>query len=87
MYSAYFDRFTDDNKALLLIEELQKEFHVEPSSLPAESTVGMWFLVEVEEDNIRRIQIDSEKSAAMRQEINDRMQRLKSNKRSRFKRQ
>ncbi|MCZ2257743.1 DUF3006 family protein [Sporosarcina sp. G11-34] len=86
MYSAYLDRLTDDNKALLLIDELQKEFHVEHSSLPTESTVGMWFLVEVEEEEISTIQIDHEKSASMKREIDDRMQRLKSNKRSRFKR-
>ena len=33
MYSAYLDRFTDNNKALILVEELQKEFHVDISSL------------------------------------------------------
>ena len=47
MYSAYLDRFTDNEKALLLVEELQKEFHVDISALPTGSTAGTWLLVEI----------------------------------------
>ena len=52
MYSAYLDRFTDNEKALLLVEELQKEFHIDISALPSGSTAGTWFLVEIQGDEI-----------------------------------
>ena len=86
MYLAYLDRFTDDDKALLLVEKLQKEFHVDISALPSGSTAGIWFLVEIQEDDITSFQVDEGKTAEMKQAIDDRMQRLKSNKTSRFKR-
>ncbi|MEK5069879.1 DUF3006 family protein [Sporosarcina sp. FSL K6-1508] len=86
MYSAYLDRFTDNEKALFLVEELQKEFHIAISSLPPGSTADKWFLVEVQEDEIISIQVDVRKSAEMKQEVENRMKRLKSNKTSRFKR-
>ncbi len=86
MYSAYLDRFTDNEKALLLVEELQKEFHVDISALPSGSTAGTWFLVEIQGDEITSFQVDEGKTAEMKQEIDDRMQRLKSKKTSRFKR-
>lgn len=86
MYTAYFERLTDDGHALFLIEQLKKEYHVSPASLPEGSTVGMWFLVEIENDVIISMQIDTTKTITMQNRINDRMQRLKSNKKSRFKR-
>ncbi len=86
MYSAYLDRFTDNEKALLLIEELQKEFHVDISALPTGSTAGTWLLVEIQGDELTSFQVDEVKTAEMRQKIDDRMQRLKSKKNSRFKR-
>lgn len=87
MYSAYLDRFTEGNKALVLIEELQKEFHVDISSLPSGSTAGTWFSVEIHGDEITSIQIDEGKTAEIKQEVEDRIQRLKSKKTSRFKRE
>lgn len=86
MYSAYLDRFTDNEKALFLVEELQKEFHIAISSLPLDSIAGTWFSVEVQDDEITSIQVDVRKSTEMRQEVENRMKRLKSNKTSRFKR-
>jgi len=86
MHSAYLDRFTDNNRALLLIDELKKEILMDKSQLPEESIVGTWFLVEIQNDLIIKITIDSSKTKLMEQEIGDRMERLKSSKKSRFKR-
>lgn len=86
MHSAYLDRFTDNNGALLLIEELKKELLMDKSQLPSESVVGTWFLVEIQNDLITKITIDSSKTKFMEQEIGNRMERLKSTKKSRFKR-
>ncbi len=86
MYQAYLDRFTDNEKALLLVEELQKEYHVDISALPTGSTAGTWLLVEIQGDELTSYQVDEVKTAEIRQKIDDRMQRLKSKKNSRFKR-
>ncbi|MBO0602511.1 DUF3006 domain-containing protein [Sporosarcina sp. E16_3] len=86
MYPAYLDRFTDNEKALLLVEELQKEYHVDISALPTGSTAGTWLLVEIHGDELTSFQVDEGKTAEMKQEVVDRMQRLKSKKTSRFKR-
>ena len=86
MYKAYLDRFTDNEQAILLVDKLQQEFHIEISTLPSGSTPGTWFLVTIENDEITHVQIDEEKTAEMKQEIDERMQRLKSKKTSRFKR-
>lgn len=86
MHSAYLDRFIDNNRALLLIEELKRELLIDESQLPAESVVGTWFLVEMQNELITKIIIDSSKTKSMEQEIGNRMERLKSTKKSRFKR-
>ena len=87
MYSAYLDRFTDNDQALILVESIQKEFHVPTSSLPAGSTAGTWFLVDIQGDDITSIRIDETKTSDMKNEIDNRLQRLQSKKKSRFKRQ
>lgn len=87
MFSAYIDRFTDNDTALILVESLQKEFHVPSTSLPAGSTAGTWLIVDIQDDSVLSIQIDNEKTTTMQESIQERMKRLQSNKKSRFKRQ
>lgn len=86
MYSGYLDRFTDTNDALILVDALQQQFHVSANLLPADSAVGTWFLVDVQEDEIIAVQLDLDKTQAIAQEVEERMQRLKAKKTSRFKR-
>jgi len=86
MYKAYLDRFTDNEKAVLLVDKLQQEFFISISTLPAGSIPGSWFLVNIDNGAISNISFDEEKTAEMKQEVAERMQRLKSKKSSRFKR-
>lgn len=86
MISAYLDRFTDTEEALLIVESLQKEFHISLSELPPNSTVGTWFLVTIEDEKLITIEIDTDKTETMKESIQNRMARLKSKKKSRFKR-
>ena len=86
MYTAYLDRFTDNEQAILLVDKLQREFHIAISTLPSGSTPGTWFLVTIENDEITHVQVDEEKTVEVKQEVEERMQRLKSKKTSRFKR-
>jgi hypothetical protein len=86
MYSAYLDRFTDNNQALILVESLQKEFHVPTSSLPTGSNEGSWLLVDIQGDKVTSLQLDEQKTSDMKRDTQNRLQRLKSKKTSRFKR-
>ena len=86
MYSAYLDRFTDNNLALILVESLQKEYHVSTSSLPTGSSEGSWLLVEIREGTIISLRLDETKTSDMKTDTKNRLQRLKSKKTSRFKR-
>lgn len=86
MYSAYLDRFTDNDTALILVEILQKEFHVPSTFLPNGSTAGTWLTVDIQDDAITSIQLDEQKTNEMQSDIQIRMQRLQSKKKSRFKR-
>lgn len=86
MYSAYLDRFTEKNQALILVESLQKEYHVPTSSLPTGCSEGSWLLVEIQDDTILSLRLDEKKTSDMKTETHSRLQRLKSKKTSRFKR-
>lgn len=86
MHSAYLDRFTDDGYALMLVENLNKQFHVPTSLLPEGSVAGIWFLVEVQGEEITSLEIDENKTTNMKTDIDNTMQRLQSKKKSRFKR-
>ena len=86
MYSGYLDRFTDTNDALILVDALQKQFHVPVALLPVDSREGTWFLVDIQEHEIIALQLDIDKTQAIAQEVVERMQRLKTKKKSRFKR-
>lgn len=86
MYEAYFDRITDDNQALLLVEQLTKEFHVPLNLLPTNSTPGDWLKIQIENEEVSFIQTDDEKTKEMKDNIQNRLARLQAKKNSRFKR-
>lgn len=86
MYSAYLDRFTDNDKAILLVDSLKQDFQVPTESLPDGSEVGTWFLLDIQMDAIISIQIDNHKTNTMENEVQKRLERLQANKKSRFSR-
>lgn len=86
MDSAYFDRMTDDQQAVLLIENAQKNIVVPLDSLPVGSEPGQWFLVNFEHDELLAIQYDEKKTNKMTEEIQNRLSHLQAKKTSRFKR-
>lgn len=86
MESAYFDRITEHDEAVLLIESISENIHFPISDLPNDSQPGHWFLVTIENQEIHSIQFDADKTTQMQNDIQNRLQRLQSNKKSRFKR-
>lgn len=86
MDSAYFDRLTDDQQAVLLIKSSQENLVVSLSALPTGSKPGHWFLVTIENNQLSAIQFDDEKTKEMTEDIQSRLSRLQAKKTSRFKR-
>lgn len=86
MYSAYFDRVANNGHAVLLVESMNQDFLFPTSSLPKGSEPGNWFLVEIQNDTITSIQFDEKKTNKMEKNIQDRLKRLQSKKKSKFKR-
>lgn len=86
MYAAYFDRQTENDEAVLLVEQLKKDFHIPLTSLPSGSEPGQWFHIQIEDGQVIKIQTDEEKTTEMETDIQSRLNRLKSKRTSRFKR-
>lgn len=86
MYAAYFDRITEDDCALIVVESLQRQFHISQTLLPENSVAGNWFCADIQDGEIISLRFDETKTANMKSEIETRMQRLQSKKKSRFKR-
>lgn len=86
MYAAYFERITDDDSALMIVESLQRQFHISQTLLPENSVVGSWFLADIHNGEIISLEYDESKTESMKSEIENRIQRLQSKKKSRFKR-
>ncbi|MBM6615574.1 DUF3006 domain-containing protein [Desemzia sp. RIT804] len=80
------DRF-EGNKAVLLMEELNKEWIVEKSQLPEGSETGDWFTMELTDDELSDIVIDHQLTEEKKQSVDDLMKSIRSkSKGSKFKR-
>lgn len=86
MESAYFDRISDNQQAVLLVEGIQKDFSLPISSLPTGSKPGEWFLIDIQNETITSVEIDVQKTKQLENEIQQKLSRLQSKKNSRFKR-
>ncbi len=85
MYSAYFDRIANNDQAVLLVESIQKDILLPTSLLPAGSEPGNWFLIMLQDEEITSIELDEAKTKQMENDIQNRLKRLQSRKKSRFK--
>lgn len=86
MDSAYFDRITENQQAILLVESSQKNVLVPLGSLPHGSVPGHWFLVKLADEQLISIQFDEKKTREITEDIQGRLARLQGKKKSRFKR-
>ena len=71
------DRF-EGNKAVLLVEELNKEWIIERDQLPTGSKKGNWFTLEISGDKISSISMDHQLTEKKSQKVDDLMQTIRS---------
>lgn len=84
----YLDRIEDNKHAVILVEDLKKEYIIDVDRLPSNSKEGVWFDLTIEGDRIIELVINEEMKKEMEHKINDIMQKLKDRNKSgsRFRR-
>lgn len=84
----YLDRIEDNKRAVILVEELGKEYIINVARLPDGSKEGTWFDLTIEDDQIIKLVINEEMKKEMENKINNIMDELRNKNKSgsRFKR-
>lgn len=72
----------EDEKAVIIIEELKKEYIINHDELPKNSKIGSWYILKEIEDNIEIIGISDEKTSAQEEKVTSLMDKLTKNKRA-----
>ncbi|WP_078394022.1 DUF3006 domain-containing protein [Shouchella patagoniensis] len=72
------DRFSDQKKAVVLVDELNKQFIIDQSDLPQGCQVGSRLNLELTDDQseIRLIRMNRNQTDAKKQAIKDKMEKL-----------
>ncbi|SEN54855.1 Protein of unknown function [Mesobacillus persicus] len=84
----YLDRIEDEKYAVILIEDIQKEFVVNKNSLPEGSSVKSYFDLTIENDKITSIKLNEGATASQQKNVDELMSKLQSkSKTSKFKKQ
>ena len=82
----YLDRIEDLQFAVILVEEINKEFIFQKDELPEGTTVKSYFDLTIENDKITSIKLNEETTNAEQQKVDDMMSKLRSkSKGSKFK--
>lgn len=72
------DRFSDQKKAVVLVDELNKQFIIDQNDLPQDCQVGSRLDLELTDDHskIRLIRLNRNQTNAKKQSIKDKMEKL-----------
>ncbi|WP_456278975.1 DUF3006 family protein [Bacillus sp. AK128] len=88
MLKGYLDRIEDDQFAVILVEEIQKEFIIPSTELPEGSKVKSYFDLIIENEKITSIKLNEQMTTTEQQQVDDLMSKLRSkSKGSKFKKQ
>lgn len=82
----YLDRIEENQHAVILVEELNKEFIIPISKLPNGSKAGSYLSLTIENETITSITLNENESISQQQKVDDMMSKLrKKNSGSKFK--
>lgn len=79
VYQAVLDRFATEDQAVLLIEQIDREFIVPRERLPDGSDLHVWFTVSIEDEELMIQEIDLKKEDKQWQKIRRLMTYLRKN--------
>jgi hypothetical protein len=74
---AVVDRIEDDQLAVLLVGERERELVVPAERLPAGATAGTWLRVRLEGDELLEASIDADETERAAERISDKLARLR----------
>src|SRR5699024_5096785 len=79
------DQITDNQCGTILVEDLNKEFILNKSELPADAKEGTWFDLVIENEEIKSLIINQELTELRKQTIEEKLAKLKNRSRSNYK--
>ena len=86
MIKGYLDRIEDNQFAVILVEEIKKEFVIPVVDLPEGSKENSYFEISIENDNITSMKLDEQTTQTEQEKVDDLMTQLRSkSKGSKFK--
>jgi hypothetical protein len=86
MIKGYLDRIEDDQFAVILVEEIKKEFIIPKATLPQGSKVNSYLELTIEDDKITSLKLDEQTTLTEQEKVENMMTKLRSNsKGSKFK--
>lgn len=71
------DRIVDGKHAVIIVEELGKEFVVDVERLPTGSKEGAWFNLTINDDTIESIVLDEQYTAKKEKDIENKVNKLR----------
>ncbi|MGN7296293.1 DUF3006 domain-containing protein [Ferdinandcohnia sp. SAFN-114] len=82
----YLDRIEENRHAVIIVEEINKEFIIPINQLPKESSAGSYFDISIENGKIISITLNENETISQQQKVDDMMSKIrKKNSGSKFK--
>jgi hypothetical protein len=86
MIKGYLDRIEDNQYAVILVEEMKKEFIIPKEDLPSGSKENSYFEITIENEKITSIELNEQTTLTEQEKVDDMMKRVRSkSKGSKFK--
>jgi hypothetical protein len=86
MIKGYLDRIEDNQYAVILVEEMKKEFIIPKEDLPQGSDENSYFEITIENEKITFLKLDEQTTLSEQEKVDDMMTKLRSkSKGSKFK--
>ncbi|WP_449536383.1 DUF3006 domain-containing protein [Ferdinandcohnia sp. Marseille-Q9671] len=73
----YLDRIEDNQHAVILVEEINKEFIIPINDLPSGSSAGSYFDLTIENETITSITRNENETHSQQQKVDDMMSKLR----------
>ncbi|MEH6995677.1 DUF3006 domain-containing protein [Neobacillus drentensis] len=87
MIKGYLDRIEDNQFAVILVEEMKKEFIIPKENLPQGSKENSYFEITIENEKITSMKLDAQTTVSEQEKVDEMMTKLRSkSKGSKFKR-
>lgn len=74
---AVIDRITEHGQAVVLAETIEREFFIERKELPEGAERGDYLNLELDEDEIRSIEIDEKKTKERKSAVKSKLEQLR----------